>query len=673
MERSVMAVPVVIAPQRGERAPEVRAAMAADGRNWLRTVLGGDAENMKQHGQLGQIHSEMQEWPPAARHYERVIDLCARLERWPPSVVVSFDIRVRLAIQRDQFVQADRLLVRHGHVMQHHALFWRHRAWVDVQLGDLAKAEDSVARGWALVSLQAVGMGDVRRDLAGIATDVCRLKGEDAAYGVWLACLVQAGGVDPSLVMAWCMWLVTRRRAGDALAFLRTASASGLTSADLTELARLLDIGMPLPEAWSEIAAVPVFVEPRVPRLSLTVLVVASVADAGLTACLASVNGIADEILVVAPESASTSVPGFAATLFVANGDVLQACATAIATATGDWLLLIDGRERLDQASMVAVEQAMAVNGPGLIACAVRSAVEVPEMPVAAARLPRLCRIRAGVQVVVTPQVGIRLPDDAPATESDDVVFWRDVAEVPDDGHGSADSLAAIFGSSLTGELQAGIALLAVGDLPAARSSFDAVLHDAAGMLPKPWSWQAYAGLATMLARSGETQQALLHAERARLLHPCYPPLSALCSQIAAAVPLVAATVTAVIHATGPAAMPASLASVAGVADDILVLIAAPPGDSAPGPTSPVALRTLAVGADLTPAQIRNLGLSQATGDWVLMLDGDECLTPDAAALIRRVRAGEQPAVAEYLLPVDVGAGAGPEWACRFFRRDGRQ
>ncbi len=74
----------------------------------------------------------------------------------------------------------------------------------------------------------------------------------------------------------------------------------------------------------------------------------------------------------------------------------------------------------------------------------------------------------------------------------------------------------------------------------------------------------------------------------------------------------------------------------------------------------------------------RNYGLDQCTGEWVLVVDADERLTPDGIAEIRVVLAESRPEVG-YRLPRDSyflgrkirGCGWSPDYVLRLFRREG--
>jgi tetratricopeptide (TPR) repeat protein len=76
-------------------------------------------------------------------------------------------------------------------------------------------------------------------------------------------------------------------------------------------------------------------------------------------------------------------------------------------------------------------------------------------------------------------------------------------------------------------------------------------------------------------------------------------------------------------------------------------------------------------------AAARNVSLSQATGDWVLVLDADEVLLPETAQILRQLDQGQpwgeisaQDILAVNLLRLEVGAAQAPyTLITRFFRR----
>ncbi len=122
--------------------------------------------------------------------------------------------------------------------------------------------------------------------------------------------------------------------------------------------------------------------------------------------------------------------------------------------------------------------------------------------------------------------------------------------------------------------------------------------------------------------------------------------------------------------------LPACLASLDGLADEIVVL------DS--GSTDGTVAIAEASGARIARHEFSGFGaakqraLELATGDWVLSVDADERVTPALANEIRRTLAEEQ-AVNGFLIRRDVFflgrrlrfGGMGNDWVLRLFRRQG--
>ena len=122
--------------------------------------------------------------------------------------------------------------------------------------------------------------------------------------------------------------------------------------------------------------------------------------------------------------------------------------------------------------------------------------------------------------------------------------------------------------------------------------------------------------------------------------------------------------------------LPACLASLAGLAEEIVIL------------DSESTDRTVAVGEAAGARVVRHRfdgfgaakqrALELATGTWVLSVDADERVTPALAAEIRRVLASG-PAASGFLVRRDVYflgrclrfGGMGNDWVLRLFRRDG--
>jgi len=124
--------------------------------------------------------------------------------------------------------------------------------------------------------------------------------------------------------------------------------------------------------------------------------------------------------------------------------------------------------------------------------------------------------------------------------------------------------------------------------------------------------------------------------------------------------------------------LPACLASVEGLADEIVVV------DTGSRDRTVEIARAAGARVDLVPrGEFRGHGLSKqraldlATGTWVLLLDADERLTPRLREEIRALLAG-QPGMAGYWIRRDVyylgkrmrWGGLGHDWVIRLFRRE---
>ncbi len=122
--------------------------------------------------------------------------------------------------------------------------------------------------------------------------------------------------------------------------------------------------------------------------------------------------------------------------------------------------------------------------------------------------------------------------------------------------------------------------------------------------------------------------------------------------------------------------LPACLAALSGLADEIVIL------DS--GSTDRTVAVGEAAGARVVQHHFQGFGaakqraLELATGTWVLSVDADERVTPALAAEIRRTLSGE-PAADGFLVRRDVFflgrrlrfGGMGNDWVLRLFRRAG--
>ena len=124
--------------------------------------------------------------------------------------------------------------------------------------------------------------------------------------------------------------------------------------------------------------------------------------------------------------------------------------------------------------------------------------------------------------------------------------------------------------------------------------------------------------------------------------------------------------------------LPACLASVGGLADEIVVV-----DTGSRDRTVEIATRAGARVAHIARSEFRGHGPSKqraldlAAGRWVLLLDADERVTPRLAGEIREVVARD-PAVDGYWVRRDVfylgrrmrWGGLGPDWVIRLFRRE---
>ncbi len=99
--------------------------------------------------------------------------------------------------------------------------------------------------------------------------------------------------------------------------------------------------------------------------------------------------------------------------------------------------------------------------------------------------------------------------------------------------------------------------------------------------------------------------------------------------------------------------LPECLASVKGIVDEIVVADTGSEDDS-PALARAAGAKTLSIPWESDYAKARNLSLAQVTSDWVLMLDADERLDPDAreklpALLANRTVAGYQVTIRNYV------------------------
>ena len=74
--------------------------------------------------------------------------------------------------------------------------------------------------------------------------------------------------------------------------------------------------------------------------------------------CLASVQGAVDEIIIIARDTADNRegiARDFGAQVVKWQGNLNDACNEALAMATGDWILFLDGNEQLASESVAAL------------------------------------------------------------------------------------------------------------------------------------------------------------------------------------------------------------------------------------------------------------------------------------------------------------------------------
>lgn len=222
--------------------------------------------------------------------------------------------------------------------------------------------------------------------------------------------------------------------------------------------------------------------------------------------------------------------------------------------------------------------------------------------------------------------------------------------------------------------LHAGLVALAAEQAETAVAFFERALA-----LPEPegyiaeheqhWRAKAHAGLAEALLPLDRPAEALRHVRQARTLLPGDPTIDQIRLRVMAAQSTgIPGRISLCLIARDEAGQLAEcLASAGDLADEVIVV------DT--GSRDATAALARAAGATVIElpwaddfGAARNAALAKAAGDWVLMLDADERVAPQALPLLRAVCRRDADDGTAYLLPVVEASSGDVSWALRLFR-----